>query len=147
ADEELGLAPQRVSQRLVEVREQDLVGMFRVDVAQEQPLRREIGDERLRSRVGEHAPHLCIEYFRIFQTPGDRGIEQLVIRNAAPQEERQARREIEIADAIDRAGGNVGGRTLEAEQELRADEQPLDRLLNAAIESALLAARFIERQQ
>ena len=50
----------------------------------------------------EHAPHLLLEHGRIAQRSAHRRVQQLVVRNAAPQEERQPRREVEIAEAIRR---------------------------------------------
>ena len=44
----------------------------------------------------------CVEHARLTQPAARREIEQLVVRDAAPQEERQPRRELEIADAIGR---------------------------------------------
>ena len=46
----------------------------------------------------------CSSDCRILQPARDRRVEQLVVRDAAPQEERQPRRELEIADAVGDAG-------------------------------------------
>ena len=37
--------------------------------------------------------------------------------------------------------------TLDAEEELRADEQPLERLLDPEIEAALFTTSFVKRQE
>ena len=50
------------------------------------------------------------------------GIEQLVVRRPAGEEERQARREIEIADAVDGARRDVVRQPLGAVQKLRAGQ-------------------------
>ena len=42
---------------------------------------------------------------------------------------------------------DVRGLTLDAEEELRADEQPLERLLDAEVEAAFFASALVERQQ
>jgi len=82
--------------------------------------------------------HLLLEHLRIFQPSRRRNVQQFLVRNAAPDEERQPRCELDVADAIRRAGSDARGITLDAEQELRADEQSLDRPLDAEIEAALL---------
>src|SRR4051812_31304647 len=61
------------------------------DVAGLQPLLEEVLHERrARTRVGEQAPPLSIEYGRLVQRPADGGIEQRIVGDAAPQEEREA---------------------------------------------------------
>ena len=92
--------------------------------------------------------HLPLEHRRVLQLSGGRGIQQLVVGNAAPEKERQPRGELEIADR-DRAcrAPAFAGSVLDAEQELRAHQHPLERPLNAAIESAFGPARGVERQQ
>ena len=55
------------------------------------------------ARIGQHPPHLPLEHGRILQLARARQRQQLVVRDAAPEEERQARRELDIADAIRRA--------------------------------------------
>ena len=67
--------------------------------------------------------------------PRSASVEQLVVGNAAPQEERQARRELEVADAVRPRRRGAGRIALDAEQELRADEQPLERQLDARVEA------------
>ena len=58
--------------------------------------------------------------------------EQLVVGNAAPEEERQPRRQLEIAEAIGGARRHAGRVALDAEQELRAGEDAAQRQLDAA---------------
>ena len=65
-----------------------------------EPLRREVRDERARSRIGEHAPHLLLEHARLMQLSRNRHVQQLIVWNAAPEEEGESRRELYIADAI-----------------------------------------------
>src|SRR5690349_19396745 len=84
---------------------------------------------------------------RQVETAGTRGSNQFIIRNTAPEEEREARRELEIADAIDRSGHCVDWIPLDAERELCAGEETLQRQLHAALEVASPATRLIERHQ
>ena len=62
AEEELRLALEPLPQRVVEVGEHALHGHDGVEVAQVQPLAREVLDERRRALVGEHALHLPLEH-------------------------------------------------------------------------------------
>ena len=83
-------------------------------------------------------------------TPGSRSepelaaCEQLVVGDAAPEEERQARCELDVADG-ERAG--FARLALDAIQELRAHEQALERELNPGVEAALGAAHLVERHE
>ena len=72
--------------------------------------------------------------------------EQLVVGNAAPQEKREPRGQLEIADRVRRPGRHAGRLALDAEQELRADEQAAHGALDAALERATLASFAIERE-
>jgi hypothetical protein len=84
-EEELGFPPEGVPQILVEVREQPHVRRDRIEVAQVQPLRCEIRDQRFSARVREHATHLALENHRFAKPARDRQVQQLVVRDAAPQ--------------------------------------------------------------
>ena len=85
-----------LAQVVVEVGELERVGLLVPQVAQVQPLAGEVLDERVRLRIGQHAPHLLLEHRRLLQLAPRRRVEQLVVRNAAPQEERQPRRQLEV---------------------------------------------------
>ena len=61
-EEQFGLAQHVLAQVVVPVRELEQVGRLGRDVAQLQPLLREVRDERVRARVGEHPPHLPLEH-------------------------------------------------------------------------------------
>ena len=95
-------------------------GRCRVDVAQEQPLRREVVDERVGARVCEHARDLARQAARLRQLARGGDVEQLVVRHAAPEEVRQARRELHVADAQTVAPGCAPAGCARCEQELRA---------------------------
>ena len=128
--------PQRPPQGLVEVREHDEVGRHRGQVAQVEPLGGEIGDQRLRARVGQHPAHVRFEHAGISERPGGRRLDQRVVRQAAPEEETRAGR-----PAPDRSRGYgrsavVGlGIALHAQQELGADQQASQRHLDAGTRS------------
>ena len=60
-EQELGLAPHRLPQVVVEIRELLDVRPRALQVAQEQPLAGEVLDERRRARIGEHSLDLLVE--------------------------------------------------------------------------------------
>ncbi len=101
ADEELGLALERTAQRHVVIGEQEDVGVLGLDVAKIEPLRGEVRDHRLGARVGEHSVHLRAQHAGLVEPPVERRLEQLVVRDAAPKEEREPRRELDVADGHD----------------------------------------------
>ena len=69
-----------------------------------QPLRCEIVDERIdRAGVGQHPAHLLLEYRRIRELSALRQIEQALIGDTAPQEERQAGRQFNVVKPIYRS--------------------------------------------
>ena len=60
-EEQLGLALEGLPQVVVEVGEDEQIGIPVAQLAQEQPLSGEVGDQRLRSRIGEHPPDLPLQ--------------------------------------------------------------------------------------
>ena len=104
-------------------------------------------DQRSRARVGQHPPHLPLEHRRLVQLAARRHVEQLVVRDAAPEEERQPRRQLEIADAIRRVRRDAGRILLDAEQELRAHQHGGQRHLDAASKSSVRARLPIELER
>ena len=84
----------------------------------------------------------------VSQAPAVADLQQLLVRSRAPEEERQARREIEIADAVVLARPHAPrGVFLEPEEELRAREDRLQRRPDARLEVAVLAAFVVELHQ
>ena len=67
AHEQVGFLAQGLAEIVIEIRKLLRVGEGVLEVPQEQPLRREVGHQRIRARVGEHAPHLFFEHRRIFR--------------------------------------------------------------------------------
>ena len=102
-DEELGLALEGLQQALV-------VGRIPIGIdddlahpAQVQPLRRESVNERaVGTRIRQHPAHFALENRRARELVALGQVEQALIGDAAPQEERQARGDFKIAQAIDR---------------------------------------------
>ena len=50
-----------------------------------------------RARIGEHSARLLLELLGPAQPAANRRIEQLIVGDAAPEEERESRGELEIA--------------------------------------------------
>src|SRR3954466_7329950 len=54
--------------------------------------------------VAQHPLDLLLEHGRLIQFPGCRERQQLVVRDAAPQEERESRSELQVSDFRGAAG-------------------------------------------
>ena len=78
-----------LAQILIEIRKRIDVRHQACQFAHLQPLIEEIVDQRSRSRIGQHAPHLLLEHGGNFEFSGDGCIQKLVVRYAAPQKKRQ----------------------------------------------------------
>ena len=98
-------------------------------------------------RIGQHAPHLRRQHRAILQLSLLRSREQLFVGNAAPQEERQPRGELEVANPIGGARGRFRSVAFDAEEELRIDENAGQRLLDAAVKRPVPAPVAIKRHQ
>ncbi len=72
---------------------------------------------------------------------------QLVVGNAAPEEEGQPRCKLDVADPVDRSRSSVRRLNLRAEEELGRDENLLQRQSDAGLEAAIRSALFIECEQ
>ena len=79
--------------------------------------------------------------------PLRRGRDQLVVRTAAPEEERQPRRQVEVVDLVGLPGARAGRRFLQPEDEVRAREDRLQRRADADLEPAGLALVLVELHQ
>ncbi len=144
-EEQLGFVAQALAQRVVEIGEQHFRWGHGREVPQLQPLTGEIRRERFRSRIGEHPPDLALEHGRVFQPSVGRGVQQFVIGHAAPQEKREARRQVHVADLIV-VRGRFCRLRLDAEQELGADEELLEPALDALLEARVLPAFGVRRE-
>ena len=146
-EEQLGLALEALAQALVELGEDVRIGLLLREIAQVEPLPGEIRDQRFGARIVQHAPHLLVQHGGVLQLALLRQVQQLVVGNAAPQEEGEPRRQFQIADAIDAAGRAARRILLDAEEEVGRNQQRAQRLLDAEIEIALRAAAAIKSQQ
>ena len=83
----LGLLTHGPAQILVKIGKRIGVRYETRQLAQLQPLIDEIGHQRSRTRVGQHAPYLPLEHRGLPEFPGDSCIQKLIVGNAAPHKE------------------------------------------------------------
>ena len=126
-EEQLGLAPEAPARRsLSKSGNSSEFGAMFSQVAQVQPLAGEVLDERVGLRIGEHAPHLRLEHCGLAAArPAAASVEQRVVRDAAPEEERQPRRASSRSltrYAAPRRDASAGS-CFDAEHERRARQQ------------------------
>ncbi len=146
-EEQLGLAPQRLPQVVVEIGERRRIRPGAGEVPQIEPLPREVLDHRLGARVGQHPLHLSLERGGIPELAALRRREQHIVRDAAPQEEGEPRGDVEIRQRVDRAGLQIGRLGFEPEDERRAAQHEPQRELDAAFEVAVPPLVVVEREQ
>ena len=144
AEEQLDLAPESFAQRAIEVRKQVHDGLAGLHAANVQPLPREVFDERVRARVGDHPLDLLLEHLGVVQTTLRGKLDQLLVRDAAPEEEREARGELQIADPVRRPRRRPGRLDLRSIDELRIREDALHHGLDAVIEAAAFFTSGLE---
>ena len=120
------------------------------NATQVQPLSGKIVDQGTRRpRIGEHPLHLLLERCGLRQLAALGGVEQPVVWNAVPQEEGQARGELEIRQSIRGRPGSFGPGNvpMHAQQEIRIDEHALECELNSRIEAAAFPSPIVEKWQ
>ena len=100
-----------------------------------------------RTRVGQHALDLLLQNLGLLQLAGGGDVQQLVVGDAAPQKERKARGQLEIADRVNGSGSRARRIALDAIEKLRTDQQAFESPLDAEIEVPFLAAVVVEREQ
>ncbi len=146
-EEHFGLAPHRRLQLLVEVGIEAHVGVDLVEILQPQPLPGETRAEHVRPGIGEHARDLLLELRRTRQAARFGHAHQLGIRARGPQEERQPRGEVDVAERVGLSGAVRERRLLEAEHEARAGQDALEGHAHPFFEPAVGQASLVERHQ
>src|SRR6185436_19656182 len=92
-EEQLGLLTERLTQVVVEAGEQPHIRIGGREVAQVKPLLGEVIDQGARTVVRQQAANLPIEDRGRAELSADRGVQQFVVRDTAPEEERKPRSE------------------------------------------------------
>src|SRR5262249_57012699 len=115
-----------------------------MNIAQPQPLSREIRRQVERAAIGEHPARLLLELCGLAQLAPNGGVEQFIVRDAAPEEKRQSRRQLEIADPVDAVRRYLLWIAFQAEQKLRIGEHCAQRRCNSVVKVAFGAPLSIE---
>src|SRR5262249_46229441 len=106
-EEELGFATEITPEIFPEIREQELVGRRTLQRPQLQPLTSEVVRQAFGPRVGQHPLNLMLEDAGLAKGALDSRVQQLLVGNAAPEEERQARRELQVAHLVSGVRGHA----------------------------------------
>ena len=80
-DEQFHFLAESRLQAIVEVREENGVRIDLVEIAHAQPLKREVRNQRLGSRIGEHAAYLLFQHDRVAQASLHGEIQQRFVRD------------------------------------------------------------------
>ena len=139
-EEERRLALERVAQRLVEIGEALGVGHPAGHVAEVQPLPAEVVDEGLHLRVGQHSGDLAGQHVRLPELAPLGQSEELVVRDAAPEKEGQPRCQVDVREAVHRAGRRVLRGERRPEEEAGRDEHAAERHLDPVFEPCAVTA-------
>ncbi len=116
-------------------------------VAQVQPLAGERCRQRFGLRIGKHSTNFAFEDCRSMEVAFSCRLEKLVVRNSAPQEERQTGRQFQIADRVDTSRRRARGLGLDMKRELWTGQYPLKRPLDASFKTSRFACGLIELHQ
>ena len=147
AEEQLGLAEHRRLELVVEIRVAAHVGIDLVEVLQPQPLRGETRRQHVGAAIGQHPPRLPFERRGVSQPARLRHAHQLLVRTRRPEEKRQSRGEVEIAQRVGLACRCERRPLLEAEHEPGARQDAFERHPDAPFETAFGRALVVERHQ
>ena len=143
-DKELGLLPHRVPEVVLELRKAILVARHGLERAELQPLAAEVLGQCVRLRVAQHPSDLEVEHSRIAQRAGIRRPAELGVRHAGPDEVREPRRELVLADRLHERPGFDRAVALEAEEEIGRNEQRLNADGQPFLERTFLLLRQVD---
>ena len=119
----------------------------RRQVPEKQPLPGESLDERREAGIRDHPANLLIEDRRIAEPRLLRQLQQFLVGNAAPQEKRQPRRELDIADPVRPVGLPSGADpTRSRSRNSGLTSRRRSAAFDAFVESTVLASGPIERE-
>src|SRR5258707_1251404 len=111
-----------------------LVPIEFADLEEVEPAEREIRHQHLGLRSGEHTPHLGVQHAGTSQFARVRELEQLIVGGPLPQEERQTRGQLQIAQRIEfRVFLRPGDSAIE---KIRAHQNRSHHLFDPGVESA-----------
>ena len=101
ADEQFGLLAERLEQGFVEVGIDLRIDLHFRNAPQIEPLRREVLDQRLDgARIGQHPANLFLQHVPVREPPLVGQPEEGLVREAAPEEEGEAGRDLPVTEAV-----------------------------------------------
>src|SRR5438477_6439621 len=146
-EEKLRFLLHRLPQVVVEIWEQVGVRRGIVQLPQPEPLAGKVLRQRRGPRISQHPSNLLLQHGWVAQLSSLRHSQELIVWNAGPEEERQPRRQLEIADPVGHSGPDVGRVALHPEQKCRLNEERLQRPLDPGLEISLAARRLVRGHQ
>ena len=146
-EEQLGFPAQGVAQGVVDPGKDHGVRHHRLQVAHLEPLAEEVAHPARRAPVGQHPSRLPGQHGGIAQRALLRQIQQLVVRHAPPQEERQARRQLDVRDGKDRPHLGAGRLRFGAQEKRGHAQERFQRQGNPGLEVAGVPPGLVNREQ
>ena len=143
-EEQLRLSHQVVAQLSGEIRIEERLRLFVLGILEPEPLRREACSERLGAGILQHSFDLLREDLRVGEAAVRGQLQELVVRAHGPQEEREARRQIDVAQPITVARPDVVRFLLEAKYERRTRQDRLQPGPHADLEPLVVGDAIIE---
>ena len=134
-EEQLGFLQQRVAQGAVVTGESHRIRHHGLQVAHLQPLPEEVVHPAGGPPIRQHPARLPFQHDRIAQSAADGRIQQRFVRNAPPQEERQARRQLHVAQRVDGPGRSTGRIDLGAHEKRRHAQERFQGARDAGLEA------------
>ena len=112
--------------------------MDRVEVADLEPLAREVLRERDGLGVAQHAAHLGVEHAGLAEAALAGLVQQLVVGHRAPQEVAEAGGELDVGDGMDRRRIGRSAIALDVKQEVRGNQDGLESEREALLDAAAI---------
>src|SRR5262245_63602276 len=101
AQEKVDFGREILAQLGVEFGEELLIPLEFVDLEKVEPAEREIRHQALGLRSGQHTPHLGVQHAGTSQLARVRELDQLIVGAPPPQEVRQTRGELPVAERME----------------------------------------------
>ena len=146
-EEQRRLAQEGGAKVLVELGMHDEIGLPRCGLSARSATDwRSSSTKRLRSRIAQHPPHLLFEHLGIVERAARGASEQLLVGNDCSRERTTGETQDRCRSRRWRHWCARAGGALDPKQKVEADEQALERGLNALLEPALLSPASKERR-
>src|SRR6267378_547757 len=146
-EEQFGFLLHGLTQIFIEIRKFRGVGQNRLEIAQVKPLTGKVLHQSVRARIRKQPPNLLFKNGGIFQFALLGCIEERVIGNAAPQEKRQTRSELNVTDAVYRARSDLRRVAFDAEEEAWTDQYSPKRHFDSGLKTSVFAPGLVQIEQ